>query len=116
MVNKEIMQGQWLQIKGKIKERWGKLTDDDLEKINGKREQLIGKLQTRYGIAKQKAEEEISHFEKSLSQFGSSTEKTHHSHSDTDKTTQSSSDTDNRSKFHGKSNDQNFNRKTDRRF
>lgn len=66
MVNKEQLHGQWFQIKGKIKERWGKLTEDDLTQINGQREQLLGKLQVRYGIAKQKAEEELLHFEKTL--------------------------------------------------
>ena len=46
------VEGNWKQTKGKIKEKWGKLTDDDLTQINGKREQFEGKLQERYGVAK----------------------------------------------------------------
>jgi uncharacterized protein YjbJ (UPF0337 family) len=51
--------GNWKQLTGKIKENWGKLTDDDLTAINGRREQLEGKLQERYGYAKEKAQKEI---------------------------------------------------------
>ena len=46
------VEGNWKQVKGQVKEKWGKLTDDDLTAINGKREQLEGKIQERYGIAK----------------------------------------------------------------
>ena len=46
------LEGNWKQIKGKVKEQWGKLTDDDLTAINGQREQLEGKIQERYGIQK----------------------------------------------------------------
>jgi uncharacterized protein YjbJ (UPF0337 family) len=63
-MNKEQFQGQWNQIKGKVKEKWGKLTDDDITVINGKREQLVGTLQKKYGIEKEKVEKEISEFEK----------------------------------------------------
>jgi len=63
-MNKDIFQGGWTQIKGKVKEQWGKLTDDDLTQINGKRDQLVGTLQKRYGYAKDKAEEDIKLFEK----------------------------------------------------
>jgi uncharacterized protein YjbJ (UPF0337 family) len=66
-MNKDQFQGQWKQIKGKIKEKWGKLTEDDLTQINGKRDQLLGKLQQRYGYAKEKAEEELKHWEGSFS-------------------------------------------------
>lgn len=65
-MNKEQFKGNWNQIKGKIKEKWGDLTDDDLAKINGRRDQLVGHLQERYGIAKERAEEELSDFESSL--------------------------------------------------
>lgn len=65
-MNKEQFQGQWNQIKGKIKEKWGKLTDDDLATVNGKREQLIGLLQKKYGIAKERAEQELVQFESSI--------------------------------------------------
>ncbi|WOC15415.1 CsbD family protein [Pseudochrobactrum sp. MP213Fo] len=46
------LEGNWKQVKGNIKEQWGKLTDDDLDEINGHREQLEGKIQERYGIEK----------------------------------------------------------------
>lgn len=72
-MNKEQFQGQWNQLKGKIKEKWGKLTDDDLTQINGKRDQLLGKIQQKYGLAKEKAEEEISRWE---STFSSTTKET----------------------------------------
>jgi uncharacterized protein YjbJ (UPF0337 family) len=51
-MNWDQMEGKWMQIKGSVKERWGKLTDDDLDVIAGKRDKLIGKVQERYGIAK----------------------------------------------------------------
>jgi uncharacterized protein YjbJ (UPF0337 family) len=53
------VEGNWKQVKGKVKEQWGKLTDDDLDRINGKREQLEGKLQERYGYEKDKIRREI---------------------------------------------------------
>jgi len=51
-----------MQFKGKVKERWGKLTDDDLDIIEGRQEQLIGKLEQRYGIAKEEAEKQFREF------------------------------------------------------
>lgn len=65
-MNKDQFQGKWKEIKGKIKESFGKLTDDDITMINGKREQLVGTLQKRYGIAKEKAEENLRNFETQL--------------------------------------------------
>ncbi|MET3649093.1 CsbD family protein [Phyllobacterium ifriqiyense] len=53
------VEGNWKQIKGKVKEQWGELTDDDLDVINGKREQLEGKIQERYGKAKDEAKREV---------------------------------------------------------
>ncbi len=53
------VEGNWKQIKGKVKEQWGNLTDDDLNVIAGKREQLEGKIQERYGIARDQARKEI---------------------------------------------------------
>jgi uncharacterized protein YjbJ (UPF0337 family) len=64
MVNKEFFQGQWNEIKGKVKQQWGKLTDDDLTRIDGKRDELLGSLQKKYGYEKERAEEELSRFEK----------------------------------------------------
>ena len=53
------VEGNWKQLKGTIKEQWGKLTDDDLDVIAGRRDQLEGRLQERYGYAKDKAKEEV---------------------------------------------------------
>jgi len=60
-MNWDIGKGNWKQAKGKIKEQWGKLTDDDLDVIAG-RDQLIGKLQKRYGLSKDEAERQIDDF------------------------------------------------------
>ena len=49
-------QGQWKQLRGKVREQWGKLTDDDLDKIASKKDQPVGKIQQQYGIAKEEAE------------------------------------------------------------
>ncbi|WP_077967199.1 CsbD family protein [Ensifer adhaerens] len=53
------VEGNWKQFKGKIKEQWGKLTDDDLDQIAGKRDQLEGKIQERYGLEKDRARQDI---------------------------------------------------------
>ena len=53
------IEGNWKQLKGKIREQWGNLTEDDLEKIAGKREQLEGKIQERYGISKDAAHQKV---------------------------------------------------------
>jgi len=58
-MNEDVLKGQWKQIRGRVKEWWGMLTDDDLDKINGKRDQLIGKLQERYGYTKEQASRQI---------------------------------------------------------
>ena len=58
-MNWDEMAGEWNQVKGLVKERWGRLTDDDLAVINGKRDLLVGKLQEKYGLTKEKAEEQI---------------------------------------------------------
>jgi uncharacterized protein YjbJ (UPF0337 family) len=64
-MNQDIFEGNWRQLKGKVKEKWGKLTDDDLDVISGRRDQLAGKIQERYGIMREQAEEQIRDFEKS---------------------------------------------------
>ena len=56
--------GGWHQIKGKVQEEWGKLTDDDLKQLEGRAEQLAGKLQERYGLARAEAERQVSEFRK----------------------------------------------------
>jgi uncharacterized protein YjbJ (UPF0337 family) len=58
-MNEDILKGQWTQLKGKVREQWGKLTDDDLDRIEGKSEQLVGRLQERYGWARADAEREV---------------------------------------------------------
>lgn len=63
-MNKDTFEGNWKQFKGKVKEEWGKLTDDDLDIIDGRREQLVGRLQERYGLEKSAAEKQIKEFEK----------------------------------------------------
>jgi uncharacterized protein YjbJ (UPF0337 family) len=66
-MNWDRIEGKWKQYAGKAKEKWGKLTDDDLTTISGKRDQLIGKVQERYGIAKDQAEKQVDEFTASLS-------------------------------------------------
>jgi uncharacterized protein YjbJ (UPF0337 family) len=58
-MNWEQISGGWKQLKGKAKAKWGKLTDDDLDVLQGKREELVGKIQQRYGVAKDQAEREV---------------------------------------------------------
>jgi uncharacterized protein YjbJ (UPF0337 family) len=58
-MNQDILQGKWTQLKGRVKEQWGKLTDDDLDQIAGQSEQLVGKIQERYGIAKDEAQRQV---------------------------------------------------------
>jgi uncharacterized protein YjbJ (UPF0337 family) len=62
-MNWDIIEGNWKQFKGKAKEQWGKLTDDQLDTINGKREQLAGRIQEVYGINKDETEKQIKEFE-----------------------------------------------------
>ena len=64
-MNSDIIQGKWKQIKGQAKQKWGELTDDDLDQIDGKRDELVGKIQEHYGIAKDEAEEQVNQFESS---------------------------------------------------
>ncbi len=64
-MNWDRVKGNWKQVKGKIQTKWGKLTNDDLDVINGKREELAGRLQATYGLAKDEVEREINEFEKS---------------------------------------------------
>ena len=54
-MNRDMLEGQWTQLKGRVRERWGKLTDDDLDRIAGKRDQLIGTIQQKYGAARDAA-------------------------------------------------------------
>ena len=65
-MNWDQVKGNWKQFQGKVKEKWGKLTDDDLKVIAGKRDQLAGILQQRYGYEKAQAEKELDDFTRSL--------------------------------------------------
>ncbi|SFE51809.1 CsbD family protein [Paracidovorax wautersii] len=62
-MNEDTLKGNWKQFTGKIKEQWGKLTDDDLDVAAGKRDQLLGRLQERHGLAKDAAEKELKDWE-----------------------------------------------------
>jgi uncharacterized protein YjbJ (UPF0337 family) len=66
MFNSDRFEGNWKQFKGKVREKWGKLTDDDLDVIDGRREQLVGKLQERYGIVRDEAEKQLKEWEKTV--------------------------------------------------
>jgi len=65
-MNNDIIKGKWKQLNGQIKQKWGNLTDDDLTVVEGTRDYLSGKIQERYGIAKDAAEDQIKEFEKTL--------------------------------------------------
>ena len=58
-MNRDTLKGQWMQLKGKIRQQWGKLTDDEIDQMQGNTEMLIGKLQERYGYEREKAEQEV---------------------------------------------------------
>ncbi|PXW97014.1 uncharacterized protein YjbJ (UPF0337 family) [Sphaerotilus hippei] len=58
-MNWDRIEGHWKQLKGRMVEQWGKLTDDDLDIVAGKRDQLAGKIQDRYGIAREEAEKQV---------------------------------------------------------
>ena len=58
----EIFEGKWNQLKGRVRETWGKLTDDDVEKVAGKRDSLVGQIQEKYGRSKIEAENEVNEF------------------------------------------------------
>jgi len=58
-MNSDQLEGKWKQVKGTVKERWGKLTDDDVDVINGRSDQLVGKIQEHYGIAKDDAQRQV---------------------------------------------------------
>lgn len=65
-MNWNEIEGKWKQVRGRVRERWGKLTDDDLDVIAGRRDQLIGTLQQRYGQTVDQIEEQVHDFERRL--------------------------------------------------
>ena len=66
-MNLDQAAGNWKQVRGKVKEKWGKLTDDDLDVIAGKRDQLVGHIQKAYGIAKEEAEKQVNEYDRTFS-------------------------------------------------
>jgi uncharacterized protein YjbJ (UPF0337 family) len=58
-MNQDILQGRWEQLKGKARIKWGKLTNDDIDQIKGERQKLVGKLRERYGLATERAEQDV---------------------------------------------------------
>lgn len=65
-MNKDTIEGQWKQLGGKIKQQWGKLTDDDIKVAEGNTQYLAGKVQERYGLTKDEAKRQVENFSKSL--------------------------------------------------
>ncbi len=65
-MNWDQIEGNWTQVKGNIREKWGKLTDDDLDVVAGKRDQLLGKLQVRYGLELDELEKQLDEFQAKL--------------------------------------------------
>jgi uncharacterized protein YjbJ (UPF0337 family) len=61
-MNKDVLQGKWKQIRGEIRKQWGKLTDDEVDRIEGSRDKLAGSLQERYGYSKEEAKEKVAGF------------------------------------------------------
>jgi len=61
-MNDDVLQGKWTQLKGKVKQQWAKLTDDDLDRISGKREEIVGLLQERYGWERERATNEYERY------------------------------------------------------
>jgi uncharacterized protein YjbJ (UPF0337 family) len=70
-LNRDILAGKWKQMRGELKTWWGKLTDDDVDRIGGQKDKLIGLLQERYGYTREQAEQEI---ERRLQEYGDKTE------------------------------------------
>lgn len=65
-MNWDQLEGNWKQFTGSVRERWGDLTDDDLDRIAGNREQFVGRVQERYGVAREDAERDVDNFVRDL--------------------------------------------------
>jgi uncharacterized protein YjbJ (UPF0337 family) len=65
-MNSETIQGNWMQLKGRVQQHWGRLTGSDLDQIDGRRTELVGKVQQLYGYAREEAEREVDAFLKTL--------------------------------------------------
>lgn len=66
-MNWDQIKGKWMQMKGKAKEQWGDLTDDDLERAAGNRDQLVGRVQEKYGVAREEAERQVDDWSRRMS-------------------------------------------------
>jgi uncharacterized protein YjbJ (UPF0337 family) len=71
-MNWDQIEGKWKQVKGSVRQRWAKLTDDDLELIAGKRDEFAGRLQERYGIGKDEAERQLDEWQSNIDEPSSS--------------------------------------------
>ena len=69
-MNWDDIEGQWKVMKGKVKEQWGDLTDDEIDMIGGKKDQLIGRIQKRYGMAREDAARQVEEFERRVTSDG----------------------------------------------
>jgi len=67
-MNSDQMAGKWKQMKGAVKTKWGKLTDDDLDVIAGQKDQLVGRIQERYGIAREEAQRQVDDWSRTQSE------------------------------------------------
>jgi len=67
-MNTDRIKGQWKQLKGKVKTQWGKLTDDDLDVIAGQKDQLVGRIQERYGFEKEEAQRQVDEWNRTLAE------------------------------------------------
>lgn len=65
-MNWNQIEGSWKQLKGKVKAKWGNLTDDEIDTINGRRDELVGKIQKAYGVGQEEAERQVKDFEKTM--------------------------------------------------
>jgi uncharacterized protein YjbJ (UPF0337 family) len=65
-MNWDQIEGRWKQLKGNVRQQWGQLTDDDLDRIAGQRTELVGKLQARYGLAREEAEKQVEEWQSNI--------------------------------------------------
>jgi uncharacterized protein YjbJ (UPF0337 family) len=79
-MNWNVVEGKWKQMKGSVREKWGKLTDDDMQMIGGKRDQFIGKLQERYGMSHEQANKDLDMWLAGMHAEGTHAEGAHESH------------------------------------
>jgi uncharacterized protein YjbJ (UPF0337 family) len=64
-MNWDLIKGKWHEVKGSVRAKWGELTDDEIEELDGNREKMVGKIQQKYGVAKEEAEKQVDEWTKS---------------------------------------------------